>query len=256
MKKFFTIAFLCAAIIIAAGGLFANGGADSSGSEDAAREILFWHAFGDEKRSNWIAERAAEFNRMQDEFKVVPEKKGSYRETLQAAVLAHRQGDAPHIVQVFEVGSRLALDSGIFEPIGDIGRFDTSDYITPVLNYYTMNGKVHSIPFNSSSPILYTNKDMMVRAGLDPNDPPETYGEVLSAVRQAREAGLEAAGLGFSLHSWFLEQWMAQQGAALVNNSNGRDGRADAANIQSPQMRRIFEFIKTLNDEGFLQIQR
>lgn len=251
MRAFFALFVLSIVLSAAPAALFAAGGSDSSSTSEAdAKEILFWHAFGDEKRSTWIAERAEEFNALQDEFTVVPERKGSYRETLQAAVLAHRQGDAPHIVQIFEVGSRLALDSGIFKPIGDIGSFDTSDYITPVLNYYTMNGKVHSIPFNSSSPILYTNKDMMERAGLDPEDPPETYGGILSAARRAKDAGLEGAGLGFNVHSWFIEQWMAQQGAMLVNNGNGRDARADATNIDSPQMRTIFEFIKTLNDEG------
>ena len=160
-------------------GVFANGKADSAEAESGSpKEILFWHAFSDDKRSGWIADRADEFNATQDEFVVVTERKGSYRETLQAAALAHRQGDAPHMVQVFEVGSQLALDSGIFEPIGNIGTFDTSDYIAPVLNYYTMDGTVHSIPFNSSSPILYTNRDLMVQAGLDPDDAPEAYSEI------------------------------------------------------------------------------
>jgi ABC-type glycerol-3-phosphate transport system substrate-binding protein len=107
----------------------------SSAESDSGRtEIRFWHAFSDEPRSNWIEERAAEYNEMQSEFEVEVSQKGSYRETLQSTILAARQGEPPHAAQIFEIGSQLALDSGVFEPIGQIGDFETSDYIDPVMN--------------------------------------------------------------------------------------------------------------------------
>jgi sn-glycerol 3-phosphate transport system substrate-binding protein len=219
--------------------------------EQEPTQLQFWYAFSDEPRSNWIQERIAEWNAMNPEFEMIGERKGSYRETLQAAVLAARQGEPPHAVQLFEVGSQLAVDSEIFKPVGEIGSFDTSDYIEPVLNYYTIDGEVNSIPFNSSSPILYTNKDKMSEAGLDPNDPPETFGEVIAALEQAREAGVENARIGFNLHSWFYEQWMAEQGAPLVNNDNGRESRATETLLNSEASKRIVSWIKELNDRGF-----
>lgn len=219
--------------------------------EQEPTQLQFWYAFSDEPRSNWIQERIAEWNSMNPEYEMAGERKGSYRETLQAAVLAARQGDPPHAVQLFEVGSQLAVDSEIFKPVGEIGSFDTSDYIEPVLNYYTIDGEVNSIPFNSSSPILYTNKDRMREAGLDPNDPPETFAEVIAALEEAREAGVENARIGFNLHSWFYEQWMAEQGAPLVNNDNGRAGRATETLLNSEASKRIIRWIKELNDRGF-----
>jgi sn-glycerol 3-phosphate transport system substrate-binding protein len=225
--------------------------AGESGMSEEPTQLQFWYAFSDEPRSNWILERISEWNAMNPEYEMVGERKGSYRETLQAAVLAARQGDPPHAVQLFEVGSQLAVDSEIFKPVGEIGSFDTTDYIEPVLNYYTIDGEVNSIPFNSSSPILYTNKDKMREAGLDPEDPPETYGEIISALEQAREAGVENARIGFNLHSWFYEQWMAQQGAPLVNNDNGRDGRATETLLNSDASKRIVRWIKELNDRDF-----
>jgi sn-glycerol 3-phosphate transport system substrate-binding protein len=232
------------------------GGSQEAGETEAAMqeeptELQFWYAFSDEPRSNWIQERIAEWNEMNPEYTMVGERKGSYRETLQAAVLAARQGEPPHAVQLFEVGSQLAYDSGIFKPVGEIGTFSTSDYIEPVLNYYTIDSEVHSIPFNSSSPILYTNKDMMQEAGLNPNDPPETYGEVIAALEQARAAGVENARIGFNLHSWFYEQWMAEQGAPLVNNDNGRSARATETMLDSAASKRIVSWIKELNDNGY-----
>lgn len=222
------------------------------GTALAQTEIEFWHAFGDAARSGWIEERAAEWSEQNPDYNVVVESKGSYRDTLNAAILAARQGEPPHVVQIFEVGSQQALDSGQFEPVGAIpGSFDTSDYIEPVLNYYTIDGQVNSIPFNSSSPILYTNRDLMREAGLDPDSPPQTYGEILEACEAAEEAGIGASCIGFNLHSWFFEQWMAQQGAPLVNNDNGREARATETLLTSEAAKTIVEWIKTLNDEGY-----
>ena len=217
----------------------------------AQTTIEFWYAFSDQARSGWIEARIAEWKEANPGFEVTGERQGSYRETLQAAVLAARQGSAPHLVQLFEVGSQLAIDSGIFEPIGNLGGIDTEDYIEPVLNYYTIGGDVNSIPFNSSSPILYTNRDLMVQAGLDPSDPPETYGEVLEACEVITASDVTASCIGFNLHSWFFEQWMAQQGAPLVNNGNGRDARATEVLLTSDAALNIANWIKELNDNGY-----
>ncbi len=222
-----------------------------AGLAAAQTQIEFWHAFGDEARSGWIEDRAREWSEQNPDFEVVVESRGSYRDTLNAAVLAARQGEPPHIVQIFEVGSQQALDSGLFEPIGDIGTFETSDYIQPVLNYYTINGTTNSIPFNSSNPILYMNEDMMTEAGLDPANPPATYEDVLAACQTAQEAGVEGSCIGFNLHSWFFEQWMAEQGALLANNNNGRDGRATEVLLTSDAAKNIVNWIKTLNDNGY-----
>ena len=218
----------------------------------AQTPIEFWYAFSDAPRSGWIQERINEWNEMNPEYRVVGERKGSYRETLDAAILAARQGNPPHLVQLFEVGSQLAVDSGIFEPIGNVGGgIDLSDYIEPVINYYTIDGEVHSIPFNSSSPILYINQDLLEAAGLDPDLEPQTYGEIIEACEQIVASGIDARCIGFNLHSWFFEQWMAQQGAPLVNNDNGRSGRATEVLLTSDAAQNIVNWIKTLNDNGY-----
>lgn len=232
-------------LMLATPAIFGSGQAEPT--SDDPTEIQFWHAFSDAPRSGWIEDRAAEWSAMNPEFNVVTERKGSYRETLQAAALAARQGDAPHLVQLFEVGSQLAVDSGIFKPVGEVGGIPADDYIEPVLNYYTIDGQIYSIPFNSSSPILYYNKDKMEQAGLDPENPPETYGEVIEMLEQAQDAGVEGARIGFNLHSWFFEQWMAQQGAPLVNNDNGRGGLATEVNLTSDAAYNIVNWIDELN---------
>jgi sn-glycerol 3-phosphate transport system substrate-binding protein len=245
LRRLFLMAL---AMMLLPASLFAGGqgDADSAASGEPV-EIQFWHAFSDAPRSGWIADRAAEWSAANPGFNVVTERKGSYRETLQAAVLAARQGDAPHLVQLFEVGSQLAVDTGIFKPVGEVGGIPASDYIEPVLNYYTIDDEIYSIPFNSSSPILYYNKDKMVEAGLDPENPPETFEDVIAMLEQAQAAGVEGAKIGFNLHSWFFEQWMAQQGAPLVNNDNGRAQRATEVNLTSEAAYNIVNWIDELN---------
>lgn len=244
MKKVLSVLLLS---LLAVGLAFANGSSEEA--SDGPKEIYFWHAFSDAPRSNWIEDRAAEFNASQSDFKVVVEAKGSYRDTLQAAVLADKQGSAPHIVQVFEVGSQLAYDSGVFMPVGDIGSFDTSDYIQPVLNYYTINGKVNSIPFNSSSPVMYINRDKLVEAGYPADYVPGTFSELIDVLETARDKGVEGAKYSMALHTWYFEQWMSEQDAVMINNGNGRDERATETNLNSTAAMRVANFMKDLADE-------
>jgi sn-glycerol 3-phosphate transport system substrate-binding protein len=212
----------------------------------------FWHTFGDAKRADWIQARADEYNKAHPELKIVPVFKGDSNQTLQSTILAARQGNAPALVQVEGVSSQLALDSGVFQPVGTIKSVDFSDYIKPVVSYYTINGEVNSIPFNSSSPVLYFNKDLMAKAGLDPKTPPTTFGSILKACAKFDTAKLGVKCVALTPFSWLFEQWMSQQNALLVNNGNGRQARATASNIDSEAGRKVFGFYKDLQDKGYL----
>ncbi len=214
--------------------------------------VEFWHTFGDAKRSGWIQARADEYNKANPGQKVVPLYKGSSDESLQATVLAARQGNAPALLQVEGVSSQLALDSGVFQPVSAIKNVDFSDYIKPVVSYYTIGGKVNSIPFNSSSPVLYFNKDLMLKAGLDPKNPPTTFSAVFKTCAKFETAKLGIKCIALTPFSWLFEQWMSEQNAQLLNNNNGRQERATASYIDSVSGRKIFAFYKELNDLGYL----
>lgn len=213
--------------------------------------VDFWHVFGDAKRGGWIQARADEYNKQHPNVKIVPTAKGNYNDTLQATILAARQGKPPAMVQIFEVGSQLALDSGVFQPVSSIRAVDFSDYIKPVINYYTIGGKVNSLPFNSSSPVLYFNKNLMQKAGLDPKRPPTTFGALLKACEKIKAANIGVTCFGAPVYGWFVEQWMSEQNSPLVNNENGRQGRATETNLDSRAARNIFQFMKEVNDKGY-----
>ena len=213
--------------------------------------VEFWHIFGDAKRKGFIDQKAAEFNAKNPDIKVVPVVKGNYSENLQAAILASRQGQPPALVQVFDVGTQLAADSGVFQPVGNVEKTDYGDYLKPVLDYYTLQGKINSLPFNSSSPVLYANRDLIKKAGLNDSALPATYGALLRSCAKIKAALPDAKCITFGASSWFVEQWMAEQGTTLVNNGNGRAARATESNLDSPAAKNIFSFVKKLNDGGF-----
>lgn len=229
----------------------------AAAQDDEKLTIVFSHAFGDANRQGWVQNVADMYMAENPNVMIEIRSNSSYRDALNNALLGAEQGDAPHIVQVFEVGTQLALDSGIFIPVSSVADADQlavlDDYIAPVLNYYTLGEDVWSLPWNSSSPVLYYNKDMFEAAGLDPESPPKTYGEVDAACEALMNTdSLELQGcIGWAMHSWYAEQWMSEQNATLANNDNGRSARATEVNIDSDAMRTIFNWWKSLADKGW-----
>src|SRR5262249_2432031 len=127
--------------------------------------IKFWHAMGNEARQKAIAQLVADFEKANPDIHVTAEFKVSYADTFNATLLVSCQKSAPNIIQLYEVGSQLAIDSGVFVPIGDViddaGKKQLDDVIPTVSNYYSYNGKYNSVPWNTSNPILYYNKDIV-----------------------------------------------------------------------------------------------
>jgi sn-glycerol 3-phosphate transport system substrate-binding protein len=221
-------------------------------SQNDKIEISFWHAMGGHNKE--VVDTLVEkFNQQHPNIQVSAQYKGSYRETLNATIAATQQGNPPSVIQSFEIGTRQNVDSGIFIPFQDLtkkGEIDWDDFLEPVLNYYKVNGKLYSMPFNSSNAVLYYNKNLFKKAGLDPENPPTTFAEITEASQKLVASGASKAGITWALHSWFYEQWMANLGQNLVNQENGRAGLADQAYLTSKKSIKIIKWWKQLYDQG------
>src|SRR5262245_41347649 len=148
----------------------------------ARTDIHFWHAMTGQL-GDAVETLVKQFNESQPDYEVKPLRKGTYAEALTSAIAAYRQKNPPHLVQVFDVGTQTMLLSGAVYPVFDLMRdqevrIDWNDFIKPVTGYYMKDGKLYSMPFNSSTPILYYNKDAFKKAGLDPERPPRTWKDV------------------------------------------------------------------------------
>jgi sn-glycerol 3-phosphate transport system substrate-binding protein len=196
----------------------------------AVTEIQWWHAMGGAlgEKVNAIAEG---FNQSQADYKVVPVYKGTYAETMTAGIAAFRSKQPPHILQVFEVGTATMMAAKgaikpVYELMAETGEpFDPKAYLPTVTGYYsTTDGKMLSMPFNSSTPILYYNKDGFKQAGLDPEKPPKTWPEVGEYAKKLVAAGFQC-GFSTSWTSWIhMENFSAWHNQPVGTKANGFQG--------------------------------
>ncbi|MEP6986751.1 MAG: extracellular solute-binding protein, partial [Chloroflexota bacterium] len=155
-------------------------------------EVSFWHAMSG-NNGKVVTDLVAKYNASQTAVHVTEQNKGNYNETLNAVIQAAGQGQGPDIAQIFDLGTPLAVDSGFFIPAETAFSADQitaikADVLAPVLNYFTIGGKLNSIPWNNSTPLFYYNKDMFTAAGLDPEKPPATWQELESDCEKIKAA--------------------------------------------------------------------
>ena len=203
-------------------------------------ELQWWHAMTS-VNADRVNKIAADFNASQAGYKIVPVFKGSYAETMNAGVAAYRAGNAPHIIQIFEVGTATMMAAkGAVKPVyqlmAEAGEpFDQNAYLPAVTAYYsTADGKMLSFPFNSSTAITYWNKDAFKKAGLDPDKAPQTWPETLAIAQKLRAAGVPC-GLTAAWISWTqIEQFSAWHNIPLATKANGLEGADAVLEINNP----------------------
>src|SRR5436189_5342112 len=211
------------AVALVATGLF-------SANAQAQTEIQWWHsmtgALGDK-----LNEIANGFNASQKDYKVVPVYKGKYPESMTAAIAAFRAGNAPHILQVFEVGTATMMAAkGAVVPVGKLMRdadepFNPKAYLPAVAGYYTdSKGEMLSFPFNSSTVVFYVNKDAFKKAGLDAEKAPRTWKEFVAAAEKLKASGQECV-YSTGWPAWMhIENFSAWHNVPIGTKQNGMAG--------------------------------
>jgi len=222
----------------------------------AQTEIQWWHSMGG-ALGEWVNDHAKDFNASQNQYKVVPTFKGSYDESMTAAIAAFRSGNAPHILQVFEVGTATMMASkGAIVPVGEVMKkagipFDAKDYVPAVAGYYTApNGQMLSFPFNSSTTVFHYNKDAFKAAGIDTEKPPSTWPEVALAAAKLKANGHKCP-FTTSWVSWTqLESFSAWHNTEFASKSNGLRGMDARLTFNSPLHVRHIENLANMSKTG------
>lgn len=225
-------------------------------SVHAQTEIVWWHSMGG-ALGEWVNDLAKSFNDSQKDYKVVPVFKGSYDESMTAAIAAFRAGNAPHILQVFEVGTATMMASrNAIVPVAEVMKkagvtFDPNAYVDAVKGYYTApNGQMLSFPFNSSTTVLHYNKDAFKAAGLDPNKPPKSWPEVALAAAKLKTAGHKCP-FTTSWQGWTqLESFSAWHNVEFATKNNGFGGLDARLAFNSPLHVRHIENLGNMAKQG------
>ena len=219
-------------------------------------EIQWWHALTGANNAV-VVRLSEEFNQSQKEYKVVPSYKGGYADTMNAGIAAFRAGNAPHILQVFEVGTATMMAAkGAIKPVHllmkDAGeKFDPNAYLPTITGYYsTLKGEMLSFPFNSSSAVMWYNKDAFKKAGLDPNAPPKTWPEVFAAAKKLKAAGYDTCGFSNAWATWVnVEQFSAWHNLPIGTKGNGMDGFDTVLTFNNPALLRHLENLVDLQKD-------
>jgi sn-glycerol 3-phosphate transport system substrate-binding protein len=224
---------------------------------EGAVKIDFWHSMAGDIGGKAIPKLATDFNMSQQECYVTPTYQGSYDDSLNKLKAGLQSKAIPAVVQLFDIGTRLMVDLDVATPVQDFidkESYDVSDLEPNVLAYYTVDGKQWSMPFNTSNPMLYYNKDMFKEAGLDPEKPPRTWAEFEEAARKLTvkdaDGKVTRPGAVFAIYGWFFEQLLAVSGGYYADNENGRADAATKATFNSPEGVAVLDWWKRMHDEG------
>ncbi|MCG9625753.1 sn-glycerol-3-phosphate ABC transporter substrate-binding protein UgpB [Vibrio mediterranei] len=199
-----------------------------SAQAHAKTEVEWWHAMGGALGQK-VNEIAADFNASQSEYEIKPVYKGSYAETMTSAIAAFRAKEQPAIVQVFEVGTATMMGAKqaiypVYELMADTKEpFNADNYLAAVTGYYTTNdGQMLSMPFNSSTPVMYYNKDMFKKAGI--KEAPKTWKEMEAVSRKLLASGAKC-GFTTTWQSWTqIENFGARNNIPVATENNGFGG--------------------------------
>ncbi|WP_456276891.1 ABC transporter substrate-binding protein [Bacillus sp. AK128] len=270
MKKLMTILALGMALLLAAcsgGGETTSGeetqtaseSTENTSSENTASEesdekqvVTFWHSMGGAGQEALDA-IVADYNKSQDKIQVNAEFQGTYDESLTKFNAVAGTDSAPTMIQTFEIGTMSMINSGNIIPIQefvDADGYDMSGLEENIINYYSLDDKFYSMPFNSSTPVMYYNKDAFKAAGLDPEAAPATYEGVEEASKAIVKSNPEMKGFALQAYGWLWEQLLANQGALLLNNENGRGDTPTEIGWTEEEGKSIFEWVKRMTDDG------
>ena len=222
----------------------------------AVTTIPFWHSMEGElgKEVDSLAQR---FNDTHPDYKIVPVYKGNYEQSLSAGIAAFRTGNAPALLQVYEVGTATMMASKAIKPVYEVFKdaginFDESQFVPTVSGYYTdsKTGHLLSQPFNSSTPVLYYNKDAFKKAGLDPEQPPKTWQDLADYTAKLKAAGMKC-GYASGWQGWIqIENFSAWHGLPVATQNNGFDGTDAVLEFNKPEQVKHIALLEALNKKG------
>ena len=246
---------LCASLVAAATAL-------SAGAQAQQRpiEINMWMGLTGQG-GELLTRFGEDFNKTQNEYRVVVSFKGQYPEQRAAAIAAYRAGNPPHIMQMFDAGSgdMMAAKTAIV-PVSEVFKraglaFNPADFIAPARGYYGLpNGDLLSMPFNVSTTVLFYNKDAFRKAGLDPEKAPRTWPELIDAAKKIRSTNAAACGFTTTWLAWvMLEQISSRHNVAFGTQGNGRGGLDASLTLANNPLltRQIQTLIDMQKDKSF-----
>ena len=222
-------------------------------SEVDGTEISFWHSMGG-VNGQAIDTLVKKFN-YENEYGITvkAQYQGEYDDSLNKLKSAQIGNMGADLVQVYEIGSRFMIESGWITPMQqmiDADSYDLSQIEPNLAAYYTIDNQLYSMPFNSSTPIMYYNKEMFEKAGI--TEIPDSLEGIEAVGEKLLNEGGAGQVISLGIYGWFFEQFIGKQGLEYANNGNGRTEAATAVAFDSNgAAANILTAWKSLYDKGY-----
>lgn len=228
-------------------------------AQAAKTKIVWWHAMTG-PLGDALNAVASGFNASQNDVEVEAIYKGGYADVMNATIAASRAGQPPNLVQIFEVGTEnmIAAKKAVME-IWELSKqtgvqIDPNAYIPAVKGYYSLpDGRMASMPFNSSTAVMWINKDAFQKAGLDPEKPPATWEDVTKAAETIKSKNAADIPMNASWFTWVtVEQYSAIHNIPFATKENGFAGVDAELQINSkPHVAIIDRMLQMAKDGTF-----
>ena len=220
-------------------------------------KVTFWFGLTG-SLGNVVQQVVNKYNSSQTSYYIEAVQQPDYDATIQKLNTSLAGGALPNVVQIYDIGTQRMIDTKKIVPVQDLidqEKLDMLRDLEPaVARYYTIGGKLYSMPFNSSAPVMYFNANAFKEAGLDPTKTVWTYDEVIEAAKKLTKKDASGKvtqyGAGFTLYSWIFEQELATQGALFATPENGRNTRATQLIFNNAAGVNWLNFLKKLQDDG------
>jgi len=202
------------------------------------------------------------FNASQTDYEIICTSQGSYDAALQNTIAAYRANKQPTIVQVFDIGTLTMLLSDAFVPanklMADNGyKIDWSNYFGGISAYYaTSKGEMYSMPFNSSTALLYWNQDAFKKIGKD--KAPATWEEAADDMKALKAAGYDcpmATDISNNEIWQLMEQFSAVHGVAVATENDGYDGLDAQLAFNKGLFPKFVTDLKSWYDAGLVKLK-
>lgn len=228
-----------------------------STSTFAKEKVIFWYSLSGQLQKSLI-NMVDSYNASQDKIEIEAIFQGSYEESIAKFKAVSGTKEAPAIVQMNDISTAFMYKSGAITPIEKFikeDNFNIDNLEDVLLNYYRINGELYSMPFNSSSAILVYNKEAFKKAGLNPENPPKNYSDILKYSEKLTlkdDKGItKQFGFSMIMYGWFIEQLLANENNLYVNENNGRDGKSPTKVAYEKKLPNILSWLRDIYSNGY-----
>jgi sn-glycerol 3-phosphate transport system substrate-binding protein len=246
---------------IVAAGLSAVGFMAGASAATAQNRVKFDYWYGlTAQLGEVMALHCKRFNESQTKFEAVCTGQGGYDKAEQNTIAAFRSKQHPTIVQIYDAGTvNFMLSGATYNAVQFVKDFKMNlkwdDYFAGISNYYaTSKGDMWSFPYNSSTALLYYNKDHFAKVGV--TEAPKTIESWFDTIRKIKAGGHADMGFCFDFDTWMpLEQFSAIHNLPIATKNNGYDGLDAEMVFNKTKFVDYMKDWKKLLDEGVARIQ-